>query len=112
VLRLLHDAEPPRPLHGFQRWLDERITCWRHQAAPMLSAADLQIVDHHLAALRALGTPGGGPGHFDFQGQRLDRRGLTKAAVTTSFGCMSLAWCAYSARLPGDSFESSDDAYM
>ncbi len=67
LLRLLHDAEPPRPLPGFQQWLDNRISWWRQQSASLLSAEEQRIIDHHLAALRALGIPVGGPGHFDFQ---------------------------------------------
>jgi hypothetical protein len=67
LLRLLHDAQPARPLHGFQQWLDDRISWWLRHSASLLSAEERRVIDHHLAALRALGTPDGGPGHFDFQ---------------------------------------------
>jgi hypothetical protein len=67
LLRLLHDSEPAQPLPGFQRWLDDRISRWRDLAAPILSAGDERIIEHHLTGLRALGIPDGGPGHFDFQ---------------------------------------------
>jgi hypothetical protein len=67
VLRLLHDAEPPRPLDGFQQWLTTRVSWWREQSAPLLSAGEKQAIDHHLAALHMLGTPNGGPCHLDYQ---------------------------------------------
>lgn len=67
LLRKFHDAEPAQPLQGFQQWLDDRISWWLRQASPMLSARDQQVIEHHLAALRTLGVPDAGPGHFDFQ---------------------------------------------
>ena len=80
LLRLLHDAEPAQPLHGFQQWLDDRISRWREQAAPLVSAEDQRVIDHHLTALRSLGIPDGGPGHFDFQPRNwlVDRDGALR----------------------------------
>jgi hypothetical protein len=80
LLRHLHDAEPARPLPGFQQWLDDRLSWWLWQSAPLLSAEDQRIVDHHLDALRALGIPNGGPGHFDFQPRNwvVDRDGTLR----------------------------------
>lgn len=67
LLRLLHDTEKPRPLDGFQEWLATRVWWWREQSRSLLTAGDRQIIDHHLTALRALGTPDGGPCHLDYQ---------------------------------------------
>lgn len=67
LLRLLHDAEPSQPLDGFQNWLDSRIGWWRRKAESLLTNAEKRIIDHRIAALRALETPPGGPCHFDFQ---------------------------------------------
>jgi hypothetical protein len=67
LLRLLHNAEPARPLPGFRHWLDDRASWWQRQSAPLLSAGDQRVINDHLAALQALGIPDGGPGHFDFQ---------------------------------------------
>jgi hypothetical protein len=80
LLRLLHDAEPARPLHGFQQWLTDRISWWRQQSAPLLTAEDKQVIDQHLAAMHALGVPASGPCHFDFQPRNwlLDRGGTLR----------------------------------
>lgn len=67
LLRLLHDAEPPRPLEDFQHWLTGRVGSWREQAAGLLSASERRIIDQHLAALRMLGVPSGGVCHLDYQ---------------------------------------------
>lgn len=67
LLRSFHNAEPPRPLDGFQRWLTSRIAWWREQCLPLLSARERQIIDKHLATLHELGAPPGGPCHLDYQ---------------------------------------------
>lgn len=80
LLRLFHDAEPAQPLPGFQHWLHDRIFWWHQQSASLLSAEDQRVIDHHLTALRALGAPDGGPGHFDFQPRNwvVDRDGTVR----------------------------------
>src|SRR5215831_5952052 len=67
LLRAFHDAEPPRPLDGFQHWLTSRISWWRDQCLPLLSVRERQVIDHHLAALHGLSAPPGGPCHLDYQ---------------------------------------------
>jgi hypothetical protein len=80
LLRLLHDAEPPRPMPGFQDWLDSRIHRWREQAAVLLASWEARLVDWHLSALHALGTPPGGPCHLDYQPRNwlLDQAGTLR----------------------------------
>lgn len=67
LLRRLHDAQPAEPLAGFQEWVATRIRWWRDQAAPLLSAGEQDLIDHHLAALHDLDAPSGGPCHLDYQ---------------------------------------------
>jgi hypothetical protein len=67
LLRLFHDAEPPRPLDGFREWLTGRVSGWRERCDPLLGAVDKQAIDQHLAALHALAAPIGGPCHLDYQ---------------------------------------------
>lgn len=67
LLRSFHDAEPSRPLDGFQHWLTSRVSWWREQCLPLLSVRERQVIDQHLATLHGLGAPLGGPCHLDYQ---------------------------------------------
>lgn len=80
LLHLLHDAEPPRPLDGFQHWLTSRISWWFERSGSLLRAGDKQAIDQHLAALHALGAPDGGPCHLDYQPRNwlLDQAGTLR----------------------------------
>jgi hypothetical protein len=77
---LLHDAEPPRVPASLRGWLDDRAAWSRWQAAPMLSAADIRVVNVHRPALGKLALPGAGPGRFDFQPRNwlTDRHGILR----------------------------------
>jgi phosphotransferase family enzyme len=80
LLRLLHNAEPPRPMSSFHDWLASRIHRWREQAASLLTTWEARLIDDHLAALHALGSPLGGPCHLDYQPRNwlLDQTGTLR----------------------------------
>lgn len=67
LLRLFHDAEPPRSLPSYRHWLTARAAYWTTRATAFLSPADAATITRHLAALAALDTPPGRPCHLDFQ---------------------------------------------
>lgn len=67
LLRLLHDAEPARPLTEFGQWLDRRVRLWRERADRLLAPVNRALIDKHLRALAGLGAPPGGPAHLDYQ---------------------------------------------
>jgi hypothetical protein len=67
LLRRFHEAEPPRDLPWFSRWLGNRARHWATQAAALLTDQDTATIGRHLAALAGIGIPRGGPCHLDFQ---------------------------------------------
>jgi Ser/Thr protein kinase RdoA (MazF antagonist) len=67
LLRRFHNAEPSSDLAWFNGWLRDRADHWTSRAAALMPEADAKVIESHLAALRRMGVPRGGPCHLDFQ---------------------------------------------